>query len=123
VFGDFDVTDFWEPSPYVGSALDDATVLAVERQLRYPLPGSYVEMMSFQNGGIPRKNRHRTKQRTTWSHDHIAITGLYSIGKESPCSLCGEYGSQFWMDEWDYPSIGIYFADCPSAGHDMLRLD
>lgn len=38
-------------------------------------------------------------------------------------SLCGENGSQFWIDEWGYPSIGVYFADCPSAGHDMVCLD
>jgi hypothetical protein len=27
------------------------------------------------------------------------------------------------IDEWGYPPIGIYFADCPSGGHDMLCLD
>ena len=31
--------------------------------------------------------------------------------------------SQFWIDEWGHPPIGIYFADCPSAGHDMIALD
>jgi hypothetical protein len=36
---------------------------------------------------------------------------------------CGFFGSQFWIEEWGYPPIGIYFADCPSAGHDMLCLD
>jgi hypothetical protein len=32
-------------------------------------------------------------------------------------------GSQFHIDEWGYPPVGIYFADCPSAGHDMICLD
>ncbi|TOF94568.1 SMI1/KNR4 family protein, partial [Vibrio parahaemolyticus] len=36
---------------------------------------------------------------------------------------CGDLGSQFMMQEWGYPNIGIYFGDCPSAGHDMLCLD
>lgn len=29
----------------------------------------------------------------------------------------------FNIDEWGYPPIGVYFADCPSGGHDMLCLD
>ena len=27
------------------------------------------------------------------------------------------------ISEWGYPPIGIYFGDCPSAGHDMICLD
>jgi hypothetical protein len=27
------------------------------------------------------------------------------------------------IDEWGYPAIGIYFADCLSAGHDMICMD
>lgn len=128
VFGDFDITDFWEPSEYAsreyeGRPLDDATVLAVEHQLGYKLPASFVEFMRFQNGGIPRRTNHRTKERTSWSHDHIAITGIYSVGNEKTYSLCGQSSTQFWIDEWGYPPIGVYFADCPSAGHDMVCLD
>jgi hypothetical protein len=128
VFGDFEITDFWGPSEYaikeyVGRPLDDATVRAVEQQLGYKLPASYLELMRFQNGGIPRKTNHRTKERTSWSHDHIAITGIYSVGSEKTYSLCGPFGSKFWAQEWGYPSIGVYFANCPSAGHDMVCLD
>jgi hypothetical protein len=127
-FADFDIERFWEPSEYalkeyVGAPLTDGIVAAVERELGYKLPASYVELMKFQNGGIPRRTNHRTRERTSWSDDHIAITGIYSIGSEKPCSLCGEVGSRFWVEEWSYPDIGVYFADCPSAGHDMVCLD
>jgi hypothetical protein len=128
IFADFDIAGFWEPSEcamkeYIGAPLTDEVLAAVERELGYKLPASYVELMRFQNGGMPRRTNHRTKRRTSWAIDHIAITGIYSIGSDKPCSLCGTIGSQFWMAEWDYPPIGVYFADCPSAGHDMICLD
>lgn len=128
VFAGLDVQQFWAPSEYalkeyVGAPLTEEAVAAVERELGYTLPAAYVEFMRFQNGGIPRRTNYRTKERTTWANDHIAITGIYSIGSEKRYSLGGTFGSRFWVEEWEYPDIGIYFADCPSAGHDMLCLD
>lgn len=127
-FADFDFTGFWEPSEYaskeyVGAPLTDVNVAEVERALGYTLPAAYIEFMRFQNGGIPRRTCHRTRERTTWASNHIAISGLYAIGGDRPCSLLGQFGSAFWVQEWEYPPIGVYFADCPSAGHDMLCLD
>lgn len=127
-FLDFSLSEFWEPSEYareryVGNALTDDAVATVERKLGFKLPASYVELMRFQNGGIPRRTNHRTKERTSWSDDHIAINGLYSIGADAPGSLLGAFGSEFWVKEWGYPPIGVYIADCPSAGHDMICLD
>jgi hypothetical protein len=128
LFKDFDLEDFWEHSDfanetYVDAPLTDETVAAVEQQLRYNLPAAYVALMKSQNGGTPKRTNHRTSERTTWAKDHIAITGIFAIGDGKDCSLCGENGSKFWIDEWGYPPIGVYFADCPSAGHDMLCLD
>jgi len=128
VFEGFDLEQFWEPSEYalkeyVGAPLTDDAVATVERELGYKLPASYVELMRYQNGGIPRRTNHRTKERTSWAADHIAITGIYSIGSEKRGSLCGKTGSRFWHDDWGYPDIGVYFADCPSGGHDMVCLD
>jgi hypothetical protein len=127
-FRNFDLGQFWKSSEYatkeyVGAPVTDEEVAAVERQLGYKLPASYVELSKHQNGGMPKKTNHRTKERISWANDHIAIAGIFSIGGEKRCSLCGAFGSQFWFEEWGYPAIGVYFADCPSAGHDMICLD
>lgn len=128
IIGDFDIPGFWEQSDhakreYVDRPVDTKIVRAVEDELGYKLPASYIELMAFQNGGIPKRRNHRTAEPTSWSHDHIAISGIYSIGRERACSLCGEFNTRFWIEEWGYPAIGVYFADCPSAGHDMICLD
>ena len=127
-FDDFDLRQFWRQSnyaeqEYVDAPITDETVALVEHQLGYKLPKAYIELMKYQNGGMPRKANHRTREPTSWSPNHIAITGIFSIGSAKRCSLCGQCGSQFWIDEWGYPPVGVYFADCPSAGHDMVCLD
>ena len=127
-FSSFDLSDFWEDSEYarenyVGAACTDLDVARVESELGFKLPESYIKLMRTQNGGFPRRTNHRTRERTSWAVDHVAITGIFGIGSDKTYSLCGKRNSNFWVSEWGYPSIGIYFADCPSAGHDMLCLD
>ncbi len=127
-FAGFDLSSFWEDSEYAAAEYTDLlltnpTVAAVEKDLGYKLPEAYIALMRSRNGGIPRRRRQRTQTRTSWAKDHIAITGIFAIGRTRTCSLLGECGSRFWMSEWGYPELGVYFADCPSAGHDMLALD
>ena len=127
-FEDFDLSDFWEENEYatnsyVSPAPTDEIVASVEAELGYKLPASYIELMQQQNGGMPRRLAFPTSQSTSWADDHVAISGIYSIGREKRGSLCGEVGHQYWIDNWGYPAIGIYFADCPSAGHDMICMD
>lgn len=118
VFFDIDLAEFWEPSEsalptYVGAPLTDEVVAAVERALGDRLPTSDLALMRVQNGRIPRRTRHRTREPTSWAVDHIAITGIDSIGHEPSCSLCGMTGSEFSIREWGYPPIGVYFAAAP----------
>lgn len=128
IFGNFDSTGFWEDSQYAAEKYvetfpTDETIAEIESQLGYKLPSSYIELARTQNGGSPNNTCCRTDEPTSWADDHVALTGIYGIGKSAQYSLGGSMNSRFWIDEWGYPPIGIYFADCPSAGHDMIALD
>ena len=128
MFDNFNFDDFWEESDY---ALDtyteafpsDELIEEIEEELGYKLPESYISLMKQHNGGIPKNCAFPTNNSTSWADDHIVIAGIMGIGREKECSICGEYGSQFMIDEWGYPPIGVAICDCPSAGHDMIFLD
>ena len=127
-FEGFDFTGFWDDDmyalkEYVSEPPTDELVASVEEELGYKLPASYVWLMKQHNGGMPVNTCFPTEESTSWAEDHVAITGIFGIGREKSCSLCGELGSQFMIDEWEYPAIGVAICDCPSAGHDMIFLD
>lgn len=127
-FDGFDWTDFWDDSEYsldayVNDPPSDELIASVEEELGYKLPDSYVWLMKQHNGGVPANICFATNEPTSWAEDHIAIAGIFGIGREKSYSLCGELGSQFMIDMWEYPAIGVAIYDCPSAGHDMVFLD
>jgi hypothetical protein len=128
IFANFDLSNFWEDSKYARKEYVEApptkkSIGLVEEELGVKLPGSYIELMQSQNGGIPKDTCFPTKERTSWAMNHVAITGIMGIGRKKPYSLCGELGSKFMQEEWGYPDFGICICDCPSAGHDMIMLD
>ena len=127
-FEGFDFTNFWDDNEYalkeyVSTPPSDELIASVEEELGYKLPAAYIWLMKQHNGGIPVNDCYPTDEPTSWAEDHVAITGILGIGREKSCSLCGELGSQFMIDEWGYPAIGVAICDCPSAGHDMIFLD
>jgi hypothetical protein len=128
LFEGFDLTNFWADSDYalkdyVEAPFTAEGLAAIEQELGYKLPAAYVALMKTQNGGIPVNTEFPTSEATSWADDHVAITGIAGIGRTKTYSLCGELGSQFMLDEWGYPAIGVCICDCPSAGHDMVMLD
>ena len=127
-FEGFDLTNFWDDNwyalkEYVSDPPSDELISSVEEELGYKLPAAYIWLMKQHNGGIPVNTCYPCDEPTCWAEDHVAITGIFGIGREKSCSLCGELGSQFMIDEWEYPAIGVAICDCPSAGHDMIFLD
>lgn len=127
-FAGFDFTDFWDDDEYareeyLSAPPSDELIADVEQELGYKLPDSYIWLMKQYNGGMPQNTCFPTGTPTSWAEDHVAITGIFGIGREKAYSLCGELGSQFRIDEWGYPAIGVAICDCPSAGHDMIFLD
>ncbi len=127
-FSTLDLSQFWDDreyalKEYVMETPSDVLIDSIEKELGYMLPASYIALMKLHNGGIPFNTCHTTPEPTSWAEDHIEITGIFGIGREKSYSLCGDMGSQFMIDEWGYPRIGVCICDCPSAGHDMVMLD
>jgi len=120
--------NFWRNSDYalenyVSKSPSSDAIKSIEKTLGYKLPEFYIEMMKFQNGGLPNNTCFPTNSPTSWASDHVAITGIFGIGNDKMYSIGGELGSQFMIREWGYPDIGICICDCPSAGHDLIMLD
>ncbi|MFB6503957.1 MULTISPECIES: SMI1/KNR4 family protein [unclassified Streptomyces] len=129
-FEGFDMAGFWDDSAYaLKEYVEEAPptrelIASVEEEIGgYRLPDSYIALMTAQNGGVPNRDHFPMTEPTSWADDHIVINGIRGVGRTRPQSLVGEFGSRFWIEMWEYPDIGVYFADTPSAGHDMLALD
>jgi hypothetical protein len=128
-FDGFDFQGFWDDHPYslenyVEPPPIDALIASIEQELGgYRLPAAYVDLARRHNGGMVQRTCHPTKEPTGWAADHVAITGLYAIGRTSRYSLAGQRGSKFMIEKWGYPPIGIGIADTPTAGHELIMLD
>lgn len=116
-FDEVDVSEYHERPP------TDEDVRAIEAELGFRLPAAYIALADQHNGGRLRRNAHASPSPTTWADDHVAVTGIFAIGRNAACSLGGSAGQRLWLTEWAYPALGVYFADTPSAGHDMIALD
>lgn len=88
MFKGFDFTDFWTEDEvhdwddYMESTPSDELIAELEEELGYKLPESYIWLMKQHNGGEPRNTAFPTKKPTSWADDHIAIQGIYGIGRE-----------------------------------------
>jgi len=108
---------------YLGKPATDEDFEKVEKELGYRLPDSYKALMRIQNGGELRKNNFEGPFKRNWTAGIFNVTGVYGVDSSRKYSLCGEFGSKFWIEEWKYPDIGIAICGTSSGGHDMIFLD
>lgn len=108
---------------YVEPAPSDQLIASIEAEIGYRLPDAYIALARARNGGLLARGAHPTPEPTGWAADHIAVTGIYAIGRTSRYSLGGELGATFMREEWGYPDWGIGIADTPTAGHEQIMLD
>lgn len=127
IFHDYDFDNFWvkhsySTQNYIEKTPGDSIIAEVEKKLGYKLPKAYIDLCrNIQNGGLVKKTKKKTGK--PWPVNRVYIDSIFAIGKSKTYSLCGKMGSEFWCEEWGYPKIGVYFASCPSGGHDMVCLD
>ena len=94
MFEGFDFTNFWEDSAYaleeyVNKPPSDELIASVEQELGYKLPISYIWLMKQHNGGIPVNTCFPTDVPASWAKDHVAITGIFGIGREKVILYAG----------------------------------
>lgn len=114
--------NLWFDSKYskencISEPFDDELLKSIEEELGYKLPASYVELMRKHNGGSLKRCR------LDIGNTYTILDVLFGIGREKEDSICGKYGTKFWLEEWGYPDIGVAIADTESAGHEMIFLD
>ena len=123
VLKDLWYNDKYSLKEYVGKTPTDEDFEKVEKELGYRLPESYKALMKIQNGGELRKNNFEGAFKRNWASGSFDIEYISGVDSSKRYSLCGEFGSKFWIEEWKYPNIGIAICGTSSGGHDMIFLD
>ena len=107
--GLFDTESDWSKE-HIMPPLTDEMIKRAEKTIGYKLPESYIELLRFQNGGAI-------------EDDDCWLTVIYGIGATDDAYKGLEEMFDNWINEWEYPNIGIPFGETQTAGHDMYFMD
>ena len=80
-----------------------------EKAMGWKLPASYLALLNIKNGG-----------RIDEAYEESWLSVIYGISSNGK-GLADWYDN--WINEWQYPNIGIPFGETQSAGHDLYFMD
>lgn len=117
-FVGFDLANFWcdgnfADETYLCTPPTDALIDELEKDLGYKLPASYIWLMRYRNGGMPRSNCLLIDEEAgEWTEEYTCIDGILAISREKPSSLGGADGYALITGDWGYPKIGVPICRC-----------
>lgn len=100
---------FRNDEKYRNPPFSDEELAQTAKAIGWKLPKSYVALLKIRNGG----RIDYEKYEDCWLAEIYGITprdGLIEMFDN-------------WINEWEYPNIGIPFGQTESAGHDMYFMD
>jgi hypothetical protein len=86
VLAGIDLEGLWSGAAhdeYVEPAPSDQLIASIEAEIGYRLPDAYIALSRVRNGGLLARGAHPTAEPTGWASDHVAVTGIYAIGRTS----------------------------------------
>ena len=100
IFKDFDLSSVWEFNSWADKDYKEAPftpeiLAAVESELGYKLPQSFIALMAVQNGGIFVKNCFPTTQRNSWAEDHVQMLRYQESVLKKKGASAARWGKNF----------------------------
>ena len=103
MYNDIDLSKLFYIDKSKANTVTDEQIKKVEDKIGYKLPESYLKFLKITNGGDT-------------IIDECWLTRIYGLDE-----LEEEY--DLWINEWQYPKIGIPFGETQTAGHDIYFMD
>lgn len=93
-------------------------IKTIQKKLGYKLPESMIEIYKIQNGGCPINDCYKIDG---YEDGFVQISGFFALTvKPTFRSILSK--NELLVEDYEYPDIGIYFAD-DLSGHNSFVLD
>jgi len=117
----FDIDSFWDNNYYNHPALTEEMIEFAEHTLNVKLPAMLIEILKKQNGGYTKGFAFPMKQRTSWSANHVLLSGLNGIVTDNDIKTSlNILDTDYMTKEWDLPPKQVLLS---GDGHTWITLD